>query len=177
MYKRRFWRLFDTRQNPYEKQRLQKSRWNFKPDARRRKPRCLRALRKSFKRKQQAATGNKTLQAGMRQRLSARLRTLGRLLRNTIETGVFLCEQSLLNRQTKVSFVRRRLILWRQFVQSFKAAEKSCYSQKYYISSCLMAAMAYENKLKNFMKKPKKLYSTLCERAPHGKEDFCAEAR
>lgn len=39
-----------------------------------------------------------------------------------------------------------------KFVQSFKAAEKSCYSQKYYISSCLMAAMAYENKLKNFMK-------------------------
>ncbi|WP_122868775.1 hypothetical protein [Campylobacter showae] len=64
-----------------------------------------------------------------------------------------------------------------KFVQSFKAAEKSCYSQKYYISSCLMAAMAYENKLKNFMKKPKKLYSTLCERAPHRKEDFCAEAR
>ncbi|WP_346745757.1 hypothetical protein [uncultured Campylobacter sp.] len=38
---------------------------------------------------------NKTLQVGMQQRLGAQLRTLGRLLRNTIETGVFLCEQSL----------------------------------------------------------------------------------
>ena len=177
MYKRRFWRLFDTRQNPYEKPRRQKSSWNFKPDARRRKPRCLRALRKSFKKNNKPQQAIKLYEQACDKGSARGCELLGDYYETRSKQAYFYANKACEIDKQRCLLLGGILYFEDKFVQSFKATEKSCYSQKYYISSCLMAAMAYENKLKNFMKKPKKLYSTLCERAPHRKEDFCAEAQ